>query len=214
MLPPPSPRHNNAESKKQAQESVRFLHSYACSGRVATASPHCAHRRYPQALSVLVRGAQEAARGKEGRMDPLPLSFPGQNTPRAGLAACCPQGSVCTRDKTMLEGGRGAANASRGVGNASRGEGNASCIAGTVGTSLGMGPERPAPLTAVGNGDFWSSSMGGSSLKEGGCTLLQETSWPKAISFRTEIWGVSFFFFFVCFLKPAQFQEHFLLKDS
>lgn len=84
MLPPPSPRHNNAESKKQAQESVRFLHSYACSGIVATASPHCAHRRYPQALSVLVREVprKQPEGRKEGRIPSLSPSLgrahPGQ----------------------------------------------------------------------------------------------------------------------------------------
>lgn len=63
---------------------------------VATASPHCAHWRYPQPSLALVRGAREAARGKEGS-PPLPV----QSTSRAGQgqAGCCPQGSVCTRDK-------------------------------------------------------------------------------------------------------------------
>lgn len=76
---------------------------------VATASPHCAHRRYPQASLALVRGAREAARGKEGS-PPLPV----QGTLRAGLPACCPQGSVCTRDKihSLVKGCRRAGDAS------------------------------------------------------------------------------------------------------
>lgn len=92
---------------------------------VATASPHCAHKRYPQASLALVRGAWEAAKGKEGSP-----SLPGQSTPWAGLAACCPRGSVCTRDKkcSLLEGCRWA--------------GNASCTAGTGGTPLRTNPKH------------------------------------------------------------------------
>lgn len=88
MLPPPSPRHNNAESKKQAQKSVRFLHSYICAGSEPQQSPH-ARRRYPQASLALVRGAREAAGGKD--------SLAGQSTHRAGLAART--ASVCYGDK-------------------------------------------------------------------------------------------------------------------
>lgn len=118
MLPPPSPRHNNAESKKQAQKSVRFLHSYACSGSGHSISPLCTQQIPPGIISA--GEGCPGSREREGRIPSPGRARPGQGRLSAAHRARCAPGiqhSVCRRDAVPL----------------------------------GTGPQRPAPLPAVGN---------------------------------------------------------------
>lgn len=78
LLPPPSPRHNNAESKKQAQKSVRFLHSYACSGSGHSISP-----RGTQEIPPSIVSAGERCPGSSQRQGRIPSS-PGRAHPGQG----------------------------------------------------------------------------------------------------------------------------------
>lgn len=109
---------------------------------VATASPHCAHSRYPQASLALVKGAQEAGRGKE--VSP-PQAEHGQ-----GRAGC------------LLPTGLGVH------------QGFNTQSVGGMQSRWGLARSDPhrSQLSGTGNGNFWSSSTGGSSLNAGGCTFL------------------------------------------
>lgn len=86
--------------RKQAQKSVRLLHSYACSHSGHSISPLCTQEILPSIVST-----GERCLGSSQREWRIP-SLPGQSTPRVGLAACCPQSSVCTRDKKIQSVGR------------------------------------------------------------------------------------------------------------
>lgn len=153
---------------------------------VATASPHCAHRRYPQASLVLVRGVWEAARGNEGSPPSLGKEHPGQGwLPAAHRALTA--GGMQTGGKHQLY-----------------------CW-------HGRDPTWDLPKVTC---------TAHSCQKRQLLVIIDGRQQPECRRMHTPVGNVTVqsnlvqnrnlggFPSFLCFLKPAQFQEHFLLKDS